>query len=589
MRGQELENHLNIHQIVGYIAWLPLFIGVSILTLSTVLLYLTAGVHGLRIFGYDSANYMSGAINLVQGHGLSLKVYHLTTDTIVWQPITHYPPLTSLVYAGLLLAGAPLLHVPFVTSLCCWLAFLSGIGVLTYRLSNSWWGAATSMVIAAFTSNYLLVFQMVLSEPVFLPLLVWSVVLLVNMPEQGSIPLWRMATIVLLLALLILTRFVGSVLFAAIILWWIWQRYRQQPLRRLAGEVVLLSSAFLPMALWLLRNALSAQEKVGSHLQASKDSFWDGISGLLNQLSLLILPARDPLPELALLQQEDWGDLDRWLPWLHFGVQLAILGILFILGRRLWRLARRQPQPWHILPASPILPIVAAFVALYVLLQPFVSFRPMDYRDATTLLCLLQPYLIALLIRLLQRRTRTLLALAYISLNLLVMLLPILLYGIPGVISFSPFQIHDLSGDVEKIAYYNRQGIPDWLVLKHFRTGFVEKHHPEIPPLLRQSETETVVISSMTHLLFYDEQRNYLPASLFSMQENYKEIADWLQHGQCQSQYATSILIDTSLYAQYLDGIKAETAQKCPELQPVVLDDLLVYRLPPPPPKGLCW
>jgi hypothetical protein len=582
MRNQSLEKHLNTHQIAMHIPWLPIFIGGGVLVLSTLLLYLTAGVHGLRVFGYDSASYMSGAINLVHGHGLSLKAYNLTTDTITWQPITHYPPLTSLVYAGWLLVGIPLQQVPFVTSLCCWLAFLSGIGVLTYRLSGSWWGAATGMVIAALTSNYLLVFQMVLSEPVFLPLLVWSVVLLVDVPAQGTVPLWRMATIVLLLALLILARFVGSVLFAAIILWWIWQRYRQQPLRRLAGEVVLLSSAFLPMALWLLRNALFAQEKVGSHLQASKDSFWDGISGLLNQLSLLILPARDPLPELALLQQEDWGNLNPWLPWLHFGVQLAILGILVILGRRLWRLARGQPQPSRILPASPILPIVAAFVALYVLLQPLVSFRPMDYRDATTLLCLLQPYLIALLIRLLQRRTRTLLALVYISINLLLMLIPVVLYGIPGIISFSPLQVNDLSGEVEKIAYYNRQGIPDWLVLKHFRTGFVEKHHPQVWPLLRQAETETVIISSMTHMLFYDEQRNYLPANLFSMQENYKEIADWLQHGQCHSQYATSILIDTSLYAQYLDGIKAETAQKCPELQPVVLDDLLVYRLPQP-------
>jgi hypothetical protein len=409
-----------------------------------------------------------------------------------------------------------------------------------------------------------------------LPLLVWSVVLLVDLPAQETIPPLRMTAIIALLVLLMLTRYVGIALFTVIVLWWFWRRFKHQQIRCLLGEVVILSTAFLPVAAWIVRNKLSQASTLGYHLSESEYTFWDGVSGVLNQFSQLLVPALKSLTPLAELQGEDWGNLEPLIPWLHAGVQLAVLGILFLLGRRLWQFAQRHPQTEPLLKSSPILPIIAIFLALYVFVQPFASFWPMDYHDSTTMLCLAQPYLVALLIRVLQSKAIAVLSI-YVGVNLLLVSVPVALYGVPGVISFTPLQVKDLARNVEEIEYYNKHGIPEWLLITYSRTRYVDRHHPQFKAFLHQLDREIAIVSSMSHILFYDEQRDYLPA--ISMRAKYRDMDHWLQEGQCQSQYNTLLVLDPGVSDAYRDWFIAKTAQKCPSLEPFVVDGMLVYRL----------
>jgi hypothetical protein len=297
---------------------------------------------------------------------------------------------------------------------------------------------------------------------------------------------------------------------------------------------------------------------------------------MLNQLPQIIIPARDPLPELVILQQENWGKLEPWLPWMHAGIQLAVLGLLFLLGRKLWQFAQRHPPSEPLLKTSPILPIIAIYIALYVFAQPFVSFNPMDYRDSTTLLCLVQPYLIALLIRLLHRKAIPILS-TYVAVNLLMIIVPVSLYGIPDVISPSPFHVNDLARNFEEIDFYIEHGIPEWLLITQSRTRFIERHHPQIKTFFRKTNPEIAIVSSIPLLLFFDEQREYLPA--ISMRTKYRDIDDWLELGYCKSQYATFLLLDSGINGVHLHWVTQKIAQKCPEMEAFVIDNMLVYRL----------
>ncbi len=564
-----------------------LLVALVAIALSTGMLYLTVGVYGTSEGWYDTANYLSGALHVLKGHGYTIKTYDAALDTIRFQPITHYPPVTSLVYAFFLWLGVPLIAAPAWAALCCWPLFVGGIGVLTYRLSHSWWGAAAAVVIASLTNSFLQLYQLTLSEPVFLPLLVGVVVLLVGLPQRERLPPVQTGAAIVLLALLMMTRYAGVVFFGAAGLWWVWWRVRQGRARRLLWEVPLWSLATLPPAAWTVRNRLASEVVVGTHLDDSFNTFWEGVSGVLNQSIQLLFPALFPMSDTPILRT---GGHFLWIPLaeagvallgqvLHLALQLAIVGIIVVLGRWLWKAHRASGYPLSLSP-SPIGPMLAAFLFLYIVVQPFVSFKPMDFRDSTALLCLVQPLLVAVVVGVLRRRAGTVLA-GYIAVNLLLIVVPVVLFGIPRVVSLVPPAVHDFP-DITEANVYEERGIVHWLVVKPMRMSFMPRHRPEVVPFLAQVDTaDKVIISNIGQMLFYYEGQEYGPAQIFRIKPGPSAFYTWLDEGVCTSRHNVMLLLMRRFANdRSFDSQMEQVEAKCPSLERVVLrEDTVVYRL----------
>jgi hypothetical protein len=354
---------------------------------------------------------------------------------------------------------------------------------------------------------------------------------------------------------------------------WGWWRVRRGWARRLVGEVPLWSLSALPFAAWMVRNRLVSEAVVGTHTQASRNTFWEGLSALLNQTSQVLVPAVGPLPTIAASETSSADVV------LQFGLQLAIIGILVLPGRRLWQIYRRRGQPLA-LPPSPVVALPGAFVGLYVVVQPFVSFRPMDYRDSTTLMALLQPLLIAVIVRVLQRRAGPILG-GYAALNLFIVVVPVLLFGVPRVITFFPPRVHDFAERSAGLYYYQHR-VPGWLLVTPIRMSLVPRFHPQVAAFLADvNGPDTVVIGNIGHVLFYYEGQAHVPWRVFENRPNYQGVYDWLEVGQCQSQHNVILLVFRSGVENiYADWVVPAIAEKCPGLEPELVGDVLVYRLP---------
>jgi hypothetical protein len=164
-------------------AWASLALAALALLVSTTLLYLVVWEHGARTTS-DSSYYLSGAVNLVHGNGLVIRVMNTNYGSIGAIPFGHWMPLLSLCYATLLLAGVPYTQVPSVFSLVMWVVFLVGTGTLTYQLSRSWLRATLAIVVSSFVHAYLIIYGYAMAEVLFLPLLVWLMVILVDLHQQ---------------------------------------------------------------------------------------------------------------------------------------------------------------------------------------------------------------------------------------------------------------------------------------------------------------------------------------------------------------------------------------------------------------------
>jgi hypothetical protein len=547
--------------------------------LSTALLSLIIGRHGTYAT-WDSIVYFNGAINLVHGNGIVQRLYDETTDRIVLSPITHYPPALSMAYAFLLRIGIPLTFVPATLNLICWPVFLGGIGVLTLRLGATPTGAALAVVLAAWTNTYLRVFEHAMSEVLFLPLLVWTMVLLAYPPEPHRFEKWRIGGATVLLALLMLTRYVGIVFPPAVLLWWaLWRLYQRQH-RRLIWELPLIGLSIVPLALWLLRNQLITDSMLSSHLEQSEFSFLGGVVSAIYQISQILVPAMRPLHEFATLGIS-WAILNP----IFVGMLAFVVVGLTVLGRRLWAMRAQQGENFKP-PRSPILLALAAYVSLYIFVQPFAQFYPMDERDFLVVLCLAHPWLLAAITHIWQQRAHALLA-GYTVLNLLIIVVPVGLYGIPSVVSLTPPRVQDLYAYPDRASAAIQAGIPQWLIVSSYRTTTLERYYPDVMEFLRTYPRPVVIESNLDDALFYDDIYLLPPARVFK-DFKFRTLEDWLENGSCQSQIDTLVIIVDQNYhnrateppqpafAEYAAAVE----QKCPTATGIPLEHSIIYQLP---------
>ncbi len=550
----------------------PVIVALLSFLASTTLLALIVVPHSTTVYP-DTVTYMGGALNLIHGRGIYQQVYDLQHDSIIPDPITRYPPLTSMVYAALLFVGVPVAAVPSVVALIAWVCFLAGLAVLTYRLSRSLLLVALVVVLATFTESYLRVFVHGISEVLFLPLLVWLLVLLVDLPTHPNPRAIsrRLLAVVVLLTLLMLTRYVGVIFAGVVVLWWIWWRLWQQRARWLKGELPLFALSGVPLLVWLLRNSMLTGGVLGKNASPSRETFQEGLLAVLQESRQIVLPTR---PD-ALAGLREWGNFEAVMPFVHLPLLILLVGVL------IWRwvyLRIREDQSWLRPPRSPLLLSILAYVGLYTFVQPFFLFSPIDWRDTATLLSLTQPFVLIAAAQLFAGWRAKLVLSTYVVCSLGLVFTPIVTQGIPQALRLNPPQITNFYHDPAAMWHLRRQAVPWWLTVGPFRIATIPRHHPEVLSLLREADADTAVISNVkTVPLFYIDIERRPPVRV-NYEERIVSLERWLDHGTCMPRVNVALVLlqghssDEEL-AQYAADIEA----KCPALHKTTFDGSTVY------------
>ena len=269
--------------------------------------------------GNDSVAYIGGAKSLLAGTGYS-RIW-LTDHT----PITHFPPLLSILLALGALGGADILNVSF------WLiVVLYGLntclaGLLAWRITGLVWVGWLAALLIAVNFNMLRVHSYVMSEPLFLFFSLLFFLLLARYYADRRLG-W-MFGLGILAGLAFLTRYVAVAFFplAVLAVFLLERRWRE----RLTAWVVYAGGSLPLMLAWLARNSLvggsaTNRQVIWHPVSAAKIQF-----GLDNLWSLFV-------PERLVKMLTPY---QAWTNLLLAGSGLALLAWLGWAGMRLWRKA----------------------------------------------------------------------------------------------------------------------------------------------------------------------------------------------------------------------------------------------------------
>jgi hypothetical protein len=219
----------------------------------------------------DSSYYVEGAANLLAGKG-----FVRFSGGGELKPITHFPPLFSLVLAGFGLAGMDLLTGARVLITLLFGIDILLVGLSVYKISRSAPFAIFGALVLACSDVFLGVFSFALSEPLFLTLML---VAFLALAQSFAQPSWHWPFLAgFLLSLAYLARYAGASLFITALLAIILLRsssstpragariFSRSPLREI---LLLLAGAFLPVLAWNLYNLFTTQTGTLSNRQVA--------------------------------------------------------------------------------------------------------------------------------------------------------------------------------------------------------------------------------------------------------------------------------------------------------------------------------
>jgi hypothetical protein len=188
----------------------------------------------------DSATYIEGATSLLAGKG-----YVRISGGGEIKPITHFPPLFSLMLAGLGLAGMDLLHGARLLITLLFGVDILLVGLSVYKISHSMAFACLGALLLAVSDLHLGVYSYALSEPLFLTLMLAAYLCLA---ESINRPHWLWSALTgFLLSLAYLTRYAGSSPFLTVVMVMLLLKPPQW-LKRIG---IMLAGALLPIFAWL--------------------------------------------------------------------------------------------------------------------------------------------------------------------------------------------------------------------------------------------------------------------------------------------------------------------------------------------------
>jgi hypothetical protein len=358
-------------------AWLAF--ALLLLGLAAALALWASTPYGLGLVN-DTASYVGGADNLLRG-----CFGPLASGNDEIKPITHFPPLFSLLLAGLGLTGLNLLAAGKLAVVALFGANVALTGALAYRVSRSPGAALLAALLLAASDLLLEVHAYLLSEPLFLALMLLAMLGFVDYYETRAPG--KLALAGLALSAAYLTRYAAISLVAAavaaVILLWLARpgeyEVRRFPARALAGMLAAVIIGYLLAGTY----TFSASGELGNRSLAwhpiSSAQLLDMHKNLLSWLApddlLLALPIAGQALSLVSL--------------------LVVPGLLAFAGYNLWRLYRRA-KPARVTPAL----AGALLLALHVLFYLAFLVISISLFDASTPLNarILAPAFVALII-----------------------------------------------------------------------------------------------------------------------------------------------------------------------------------------------
>jgi hypothetical protein len=536
---------------------------VGMIGCATLLLTLAVWPYGTSV-SQDSSFFWRAATNLHQGNGIGWTFYVPASDALVFRPLTHHPPLLMVLYSVLMYLPIDPVRMTAVLSMIGWPLFLLGIGALTYRLSRSQAASLLAVLCAALTPSFWYVFTSAFVEVVFLPLLVWYMVFLVDSASQPADWQRKLMPAGILLALLLLTRYTGVLVLGASVLWWAWWLLQYRSVRYLINGGILFGLASVPLALWLLRNALISQKPLSNHL-IPFGGFLEGLTAFASETFRMLIPVLDIDNLRATLSPP--GLL----------VLFALYGLSFILGLVIfWR---HLPRPWSVWlhpHRSPIMLFSLFYILLYTLIQPFLNFWPIDLRDMTTLHSMVLPYAFGTLAHLSGRAALLPLG-AYSTLTVALMASPVVVQGWPDWIRPAPPYIVDIGNrdsDLVEAPDFKTSGVISLVRPNPVRTSNLRRHFSELAARI-EAEEDVVVVTNDLRLFTISDLRALEPLTV------------WRDGGQCQSRQTVLIVaIDwTNVMNFTQDKVPPLVETRCPTLSAQSYDQgkALVYELAPRP------
>lgn len=192
----------------------------------------------------DSYMYVSGARNLAAGLG-----YSRVSGGGEVKPITHFPPLYSMVLAGLALPGWDAVDAARGLAVVLMGVNTALVAVLSWRSAQRPWAGVVGALLFGLNPLFLDVGSWAMAEPLFLALI--SATFLALVAAEGG-PARRAVLPGLLAGLACLTRYAGVAAIVAGLGFFLWPQPERRPAWRHAASYF--TAAVLPVAAWMARN-----------------------------------------------------------------------------------------------------------------------------------------------------------------------------------------------------------------------------------------------------------------------------------------------------------------------------------------------
>jgi len=196
----------------------------------------------------DSAVYVAAARNLLDGKGLSW----LSGGGEI-RPLTLHAPLLSILLAGVEAVGIDGIGwARWLNAICLGLDVVL-VGALIQRFTHSPWFALLGALITAVTGELFQVHVWLMSEPLFIPLMLGGVLTLHTYWHRGG-RLWLILA-AFALGLAALTRYAGLAL-PLVGIAFLWIDPRSSWKRRMGEAGWMITLGLVPILAWMIRNAI---------------------------------------------------------------------------------------------------------------------------------------------------------------------------------------------------------------------------------------------------------------------------------------------------------------------------------------------
>jgi hypothetical protein len=231
----------------------------------------------------DSAAYVNGAENLQLGNG-----YMRTSGAGELKPITHFPPFFSLVLAILTRQGGDFLRTAHILILSLYAVDIFLVGVLVFWICQSKLFAILGALTFALSETFLGVYAYLLSEPIFITLMLLAFLLLWRYLVTSRLS-WLLLTGITS-GLAYLTRFSAVSIFFTIIFILI---CIHRPLKQIITSILVYLTGSIPfvIGLWAISTSQSTEfgnRQILVHLIPAGDLF-EALKNLLSWAALDVL------------------------------------------------------------------------------------------------------------------------------------------------------------------------------------------------------------------------------------------------------------------------------------------------------------